>query len=147
MRKGMKFLGVLVLVLALFFTISIKDSEAATCYKYYWSWDWNEWYMGYVVLYSDYTFEYFDDYGYYNPGWWYRWGTTYALDWDEGCYLFGSGTLTKGFMKCQDGYDIGYDPGLFQLKKTNCKYVPVSNSNREKNDGFDQKWPSPNSPQ
>ena len=71
------------------------------------------------------TFEYADDYGYYYAGWWYKWGTTYAFDWDEGCYAFYSGTLAKGFMKCADGNDIGYDPGIYQLKKTNCKYVHV----------------------
>jgi hypothetical protein len=145
MKKGMKILGVLVLVFAVFFTMSIRDADAATtCYKYYWSWDWSNWYMGYVVMYSDGSFEYFDDNGYYYAGLWYKWSTTYSLDWDEGCYLFGSGTLAKGFMKCADGYDIGYAPGIYQLKKTNCRYVPLSNN--AQTNGSDQKGPSPNSP-
>jgi hypothetical protein len=144
MQKGLKILGVLVLVFAVFFTMSIGDAEAATCYKYYWSWDWSEWYMGYIVLWSDYTFEYVDDYDNYYAGWWYKWGTTYSLDWDEGCYLFNSGTLAKGFMKCADGGDIGYAPGIYQMKKTNCKYVPYNNNS--KTNGSDKKGPSPNNP-
>jgi hypothetical protein len=152
MQKGLKILGVLVLVFAVFFMMSIRDAEAATCYKYYWSWDWSNWSMGYVVLYNGYTedgysFEYYDDDGYYYAGWWYKWGTTYAFDWDEGCYLFASGTLAKGFMKCADGGDIGYAPGIYQLKKTNCRYVPFANSNNAKTHGSDKKGPSPNNPQ
>jgi hypothetical protein len=68
MQKGMKILGVLVLVFAVFFTISLRDAEAATCYKYYYSVDWSEWYLGYMVLWNDWTFEYVDDYGYYYTG-------------------------------------------------------------------------------
>ena len=151
MQKGLKILGVLFLVFAVFFTISIRDAEATTCYKYYWSWDWSNWDIGYMVLYNGYTedgysFEYFDDDGNYYAGWWYKWGTTYSFDWDEGCYLFDSGTLAKGFMKCADGTDIGYAPGIYQLKKTNCKYVPLSNSNNAKTNGSDKKGPSPNNP-
>jgi hypothetical protein len=128
MRKGLKILGVLFLVFAVFFTISIRDADAATCYKYWISYDWSNWYLGYLVLWSDYSFEYVDDYGYYYTGWWYKWGTTYAFDWEDDCYSFGSGPLAKGFEKCTDGYDIGYYPKLYQLKKTNCNLVPYSNS-------------------
>jgi hypothetical protein len=139
MQKGLKILVVFFLVFAVFFTMSIRDAEAATCYKYYWSEDWSYWYMGYLVLWSDYTFEYVDDYGYYYDGEWGKWGTTYYFDWNDDCYSFGSGTLAKGFEKCQDGYDIGYLPKLFQLKKTNCKYVPYSNA--AKTNGSDKKGP------
>ena len=153
MKKGMKILGILVLAFAVFFTISVKDADAAkaTCYRYNYSWNWSDWYEGYIVMYPYYTedgysFEYFDYDGYYYAGWWYKYGTTYAFDWDEGCYVFGSGTIAKGFMKCADGNDIGYDPGIYQLKKTNCKNVPVFYSSDAKTSGSDEKRPSPNSP-
>jgi hypothetical protein len=152
MKKGIKILGVLFLVFAVFFTMSIRDAEAATCYKLYYSWNWSDWYLGYIVMYNGYTsdgysFEYFDDDGYYNGGWWYKYGTTYAFDWDEGCYAFYSGTLAKGFMQCTDGNYIGDDPGIYQLKKTNCKFVPFGNSKNAKTKGSDKKGPSPNNPQ
>jgi hypothetical protein len=146
MQKGLKILGVLVLVFAVFFTMSIRDAEAATCYKLSYSWDWSEWYDAYMVLYSDGTFEYADYDGYSYTGWWYKWGTTYSFDWDGGCYPFYSGTLAKGFMKCADGSDIDYAPGIYRLKKTKCKYVPLSNSNNAKTQGSDKKGPSPNNP-
>jgi hypothetical protein len=147
MQRGIKVLGVLFLVFAVFFTMSVRDAEATVCYKYYWSWDWSEWYLGYVALYSDGTFEYADDYDNYYSGWWHKWGTTYSFDWDEGCYLFGSGSLAKGFMKCADGSDIGYYPGIYQLKKTSCSYVPLVNGKNTKTKGSDKKGPSPNNPQ
>jgi hypothetical protein len=147
MKKGIKILGVLFLVFAVFFTISIRDAEATTCYKLYYTWDWSEWYLGYMYLYNDYTFEYADDYGYYSTGAWYKWSTTYAFQWDEGCYAFYSGTLAKGFMQCTDGNYIGDDPGMYQMKKTKCIYYTLDNSKNAKTKGSDKKGPSPNNPQ
>jgi hypothetical protein len=145
MQKGLKIVGVLFLVFAVFFTISIRDAEATVCYNLYYTWNWSDWYVGYMYLYTDdYTFEYVDDYGYYYTGWWYKWGTTYAFDWDEGCYAFYSGTLAKGYMKCADGYDIGYDPGMYTMKKTKCIYYTLDNSKNAQTNGFDKKGPSPN---
>ena len=146
MQKGMKILVVLFLVFTVFFTISIRDAEATVCYKLSYSWNWSDWDFGYMYLYSDGTFEYVDDYDNYNAGSWGKWGTTYYFDWDEGCYLFSSGTLAKGFMKCQDGQDIGYDPGIYQLKKTKCIYYTLDNSKNAKTKGSDKKGPSPNNP-
>jgi len=147
MQKGLKILGVLFLVFAVFFTISIRDAEATTCYKLYYSWDWSNYDLGYMYLHNDGTFEYIDDYDNYYAGIWYKWGTTYSFDWDEGCYAFYSGTLAKGFMKCADGTDIGYDPGIYTLKKTKCIYYTLDNSKNAKTKGSDKKWPSPNNPQ
>ena len=146
MRKGMKILGILFLVFAVFFTISIRDAEATVCYKLSYSWNWSDWDYGYMYLYSDGTFEYADDYDNYGTGSWYKWGTTYAFDYNEGCYLFASGPLAKGFMKCADGGDIGYAPGIYTMKKTNCKYIPLANSKNAKTKGSDKKGPSLNDP-
>jgi hypothetical protein len=143
MQKGLKFLGVLFLVFAIFFTISIRDADAATCYQYWISYDWSNWYKGYIVMWNDYTFEYVDDYGGYYDGYWGKWGTTYFFDWNDDCYSFGSGPLTKMFEVCQDGYDIGYYPKLSQMKKTNCKYVPYSSKNAKTNTGQMRRGLSP----
>jgi hypothetical protein len=146
MQKGLKILGVLVLVFAVFFTISIRDAEATVCYKLSYSWNWSDWDYGYMYLYSDGQFEYADAYGDSGSGVWYKWGTTYAFDWDGGCSAFYSGTLAKGFMKCADGGDVGYDPGIYTLKKTRCIYYTLDNSKNAKAKGSNKKGPSPNNP-
>jgi hypothetical protein len=124
MKKGLKILGVLVLVFAVFFTMSIRDAEAAMCYKYYFSRDFSTWGLGYMVLNSDGTFQYVEDGGGYAEGFWLKWGTSYAFEWEDDCYSFGAGTLAKGFEKCQDGSGIGYYPLFYQMKKTSCNNVP-----------------------